>query len=90
MIEPFYPECTGRFRFLLDGKVTALDPADAAADAMISRLNLNHSELSKDRETILMMIDAGDISLADLWNESDMTAETLAHIVFARAGLVLP
>ena len=60
-IEPEYPACTRRFRFLLSGDVAPRSDDDAAAGTMIELLNLNHRELRKDREDILDRIDGGSL-----------------------------
>ncbi len=44
-IEPEYPDCTRRFRFLLNGDVVSSAEGDIAAKAMIDLLKLNHREL---------------------------------------------
>ncbi|MYG28848.1 MAG: TIGR02646 family protein, partial [Boseongicola sp. SB0677_bin_26] len=64
-VEPDYPACTRRFRFLLSGEVAPRSDDDTAAVAMIELLNLNHRELRKDREDILDRIDGESLDLSD-------------------------
>ncbi len=89
-IEPEYPACAHRFRFLLTGKVVPRSGSDTAADAMIELLNLNHRELSKDREDILDRIDGGSLDLSDFVDPGNGAAESYAHVVCEHIGTVIP
>jgi uncharacterized protein (TIGR02646 family) len=89
-IEPVYPDCTSRFHFDLNGKVSAKQDADISADNMISHLNLNHPELVKDRYDVNYLIDIGDLDLTDFWHAETETAESYAHVVFERFGAKIP
>lgn len=89
-IEPQYVACTARFRFKLNGSVEPLDPTDNAAKEWIARLNLNHPELAKERETLLATIDEEKLELVDLWDESSSLAEGFAHVAYQYFGEVLP
>lgn len=89
-IEPEYPTCTHRFRFLLSGEVAPRSDDDAAAGTMIQWLNLNHRELRKDREDILDRIDSGSLDRADFVDPVTGEAASYAHVVFERLGTVIP
>ena len=89
-IEPQYPACTHRFRFLLTGEVAPRTGDDAAAGTMIELLNLNHRELTKDREDILDRIDGGSLDLSDFVDPGSGKAQSYAHVVCERFGTVLP
>lgn len=89
-IEPDYPACIGRFRFLLTGEVAPRSDDDAAAGTMIQLLNLNHRELRKDREDILDRIDGGSLDLSDFVDPVSMEAQSYAHVVCERFGTVIP
>ena len=89
-IEPEYPECTHRFRFLLSGEVASRSDDDAAAGKMIELLNLNHRELRKNREDILDRIDGGSLDLSDFVDPVTGEAESYAHVVCERLGTVIP
>ena len=89
-IEPEYPACTRRFRFLLTGEVAPRSTGDAAAGTMIELLNLNHRELTKDREDILDLIDAGCLDLSDFVDPGSGEARSYAHVVCERLGSVVP
>ncbi len=89
-VEPGYPACTHRFRFLLTGKVAPRSDSDAGAGAMIELLRLNHRELTKDREDILDRIDGGSLDLSDFVNPVNGEAESYAHVVCERLGTVIP
>ncbi len=89
-IEPVYPDCTNRFRFLLTGEITvALEP-DEAARTMICVLNLNHRELKKDRKDILDRIDGESLDLSDFIDSDDGTVQSYAHVVCQHLGSALP
>ena len=89
-IEPDYPACTRRFRFLLTGEVAPRSNDDAAAETMIELLNLNHRELRKDREDILDRIDGGSLDLSDFVDPVSREAHSYAHVVCERLGTVIP
>lgn len=90
LIYPAYPSCTDRFRFFLTGAIEPADPSDDAAKETIRRLRLDHPELTKDREDTLRLIDEGEITHVDFWDQSTSTAESYAHVAFKRAGQTLP
>lgn len=87
-INPDYPKCTRRFLFNLDGTVEAKDPRDSAAKRMLDVLNLNNSELVKERRDLLL--DVTEHGLSSLWNDKTGTAENYAHVAFEKFGEVLP
>ena len=89
-IEPDYPACMRRFRFLLTGEVAPGSDDDAAAGAMIELLNLNHRELRKDREDILDRIDGGSLDLSDFVDPVSGLAQSYAHVVCEHLGTVIP
>ena len=89
-IEPDYPACTRRFRFLLTGKVAPRSDDDAAAEVMIDLSNLNHRELTKDREDILDLIDGGCLDLSNFVDPVSGEVESYAHVVCERFGTVIP
>ncbi len=90
VIEPEYFACTGRFRFKLNGTVEPIDAADDAAKEWIVRLNLNHRELAKERETLLAKLDENTLDLADLWDVESTEAESFAHVAYQYFRAVLP
>lgn len=87
-VAPIYPDCTLRFRFSLTGHVFPAAVDDTAAESMITHLNLNHPELVKDREYVLMLVDEGALTEDDFF--SDGLGESYAHIVFQHVGLLMP
>lgn len=89
-IEPDYPACARRFRFLLSGEAAPQSDDDAAAGTMIALLNLNHRELRKDREDILDRLDGGGLDLSDFVDPVSGMAESYAHVVYERFGKVIP
>lgn len=89
-IEPDYPACTNRFRFLLTGEISAALDGDVAAESMIDLLNLNHRELRKDREDILDRIDDESLDLTDFFDPLSGVAQSYAHVVCERLGTVIP
>ncbi len=89
-IEPEYPACTHRFRFLLSGEVASRSDDDAAVGTMIKLLNLNHRELRKDREDILDRIDGGSLDFSDFFDPVTKMAESYAHVVCERLATVIP
>ncbi len=89
-IEPDYPACTYRFRFLLSGEVAPRSDDDAAAGTMIELLNLNHRELRKDRSDILDRIDGENLDFSDFVDPQTCEAQSYAHIVCERLGTVIP
>ncbi len=89
-IEPEYPACTHRFRFLLTGKVSPKFDKDAAAGKMIELLNLNDSELIRDREEILGHIDDGTLDLSDFIDPTNGEAQGYAHVVCEHLGTNIP
>ena len=89
-IEPDYPACTDRFRFLLTGDVAPELVNDAAAETMIEILNLNHRELRKDRRDILDLIDGGGLDLYDFVDPNSGVVQSYAHVACQRLGVVIP
>jgi hypothetical protein len=89
-VQPRYPHCTARFRFTLNGFIVSAQDGDSSAENMIGRLHLNHSELVKDREDVLMMLDGDKLDTTDFFSEGDETAQSYAHIAFQRVGLSIP
>tara|TARA_R110002124_G_scaffold65409_4_gene178882 strand:+ start:1666 stop:2298 length:633 start_codon:yes stop_codon:yes gene_type:complete len=89
-VVPNYPDCTGRFKFMLSGHVEAAHADDAAARAMIKQLQLDHPELVKDRETTLALLDADKLDLADFWDVGKQVAESFGHIAYQHCGSSLP
>ncbi len=89
-IEPDYPDCTQRFRFLLTGEVTAAIAGDASAESMIDILNLNHRELRKDREDIFDRIDRENLNPSDFFDAATGMAEGYAHVACAYLDAVIP
>ena len=89
-IEPDYPACTSRFRFLLTGQVAPATESDVAARTMIETLNLNHRELSKDRQDILDRIDGGNLDLSDFVDPQGGPAQSYAHVVCQHLGDLIP
>ena len=89
-IEPEYPLCTHRFRFLLSGKIAPRSGDDAAAGTMIELLNLNHRELRKDRGDILDLVDGGCLDISDFVDPVTGEAESYAHVVCEYLGKVIP
>lgn len=89
-ISPDYPACVERFSFLLDGRIVPRDSDDADASEMIARLNLEHSELRKEREDTLRLFDQEKIKFEDFWDGENSRANGLAHIIYSRLGRTLP
>ncbi len=89
-VQPDYPDCTNRFRFLLNGQAEPASDGDSAALRMIEVLNLNHRELSKDRRDILDQIDGGTLDLFDFIDRAGGEAQSYAHVVCQRFGKVIP
>lgn len=89
-IEPDYPQCIWRFRFLLNGDVAPQEGDDMAAEEMITLLNLNHRELRKDREDLLARIDAGDLDISDFVNPVGGPAQGYAHVACRHVGEMIP
>lgn len=89
-IEPDYPACTNRFRFLLTGEIAPDAEDDAPAAAMIDLLNLNHPELRTDRRDILYLLDKKELDLSDFLTSAGGSAPGYAHMVCRRFGAVMP
>ena len=89
-IEPDYPSCTRRFRFLLSGDVAAARDGDAPAESMIAISNLNHPELRKDREDILAYIDRDSLDLSDFVDSETGVARSYAHVFCEHLGSSIP
>ncbi len=89
-IEPEYPACTRRFRFLLTGKAVPRTEDDAAAETMIEILNMNHRELVKDREDILESVDGDGLELSDFVDPVSGEVQSYAHVVCEHLGEVIP
>lgn len=81
-VYPAYSDCTDRFRFLLTGDIVPAQDDDDAAKEMISRLKLDHPELKKERETVLFLIDGGEVTVNDYWDAATGTAEGYAHVAY--------
>ena len=79
-IEPDYPDCADRFRFLLNGDVVPQIDGDKTAETMIGLLNLNHRELKKDREDLLDRIDGGSLDISDFIDPAGGPAQSFAHV----------
>lgn len=90
VIEPIYPECTSRFRFHPDGKISTSAFGDTAASYWIDLLKLDHIELEIERRQLLVLLDSGTLSLEDMWDEHNETADTLAHVAYSYEGKTLP
>lgn len=89
-VNPDYPTCTTRFSFTLNGFVETQVQGDRGAENMIAMLNLNHSELVKDRSDVLGMIDGGKMDETDFFDSEEGIADSLAHVVFQHLGKVMP
>ncbi len=92
-IEPEYPACTNSFRFSLTGEIKPERDGDNAADKMILTLNLNHPELKREREEIQYRIDGlegEELGYADFIDRAKGTAESYAHMVCQRLGMLIP
>ena len=89
-VEPDYPDCTDRFRFLLSGEVAPQSGGDKPAEAMVALLNLNHRELKKDREDLLDRIDGGTLDLSDFIDPAGGPAQSYAHVACRHLGAVIP
>ncbi len=89
-VEPDYPACTDRFRFLLSGEIVPQPSGDEAAEAMIALLNLNHRELKKDREDLLDRIDGGSLDISDFIDPGGGPAQSYAHVVCRHLGAAIP
>lgn len=89
-IEPDYPACIDRFRFLLSGEIVPQTSGDKAAEAMISLLNLNHRELKKDREDLLDRIDGGSLDISDFIDSAGGPAQHYAHVACRHLGATIP
>lgn len=89
-VEPDYPACTDRFRFLLNGDVVPQTDGDKAAEAMIALLNLNHRELKKDREDLLDRIDGGSLDISDFVDAAGGPAQSYAHVACRHLGATIP
>ena len=92
-VEPDYPECTDRFRFSLTGHVTVASNDDGAARTMIEKLNLNHPELTREREEIQFAIDGPEevaLGYADFIDPVHGTVQSYAHMACQRFGTLIP
>lgn len=92
-IEPAYPECTNRFWFSLTGTILPNTDQDVAAHTMITKLNLNHPELVRDRKEILFILDElGEQGLdaGEFFDFKRGIAESYAHMVYQRFGETIP
>jgi uncharacterized protein (TIGR02646 family) len=89
-IEPNYPNCISLFSFSLNGDMLPSDGTDKSAQKMVEVLNLNHPELKKDREDLLMFIDAGELDLTDFWDGENNKAESYAHVAYHHLEMTLP
>ena len=89
-VEPDYPDCTDRFRFLLTGDVAPQTDGDKAAETMIGLLNLNHRELKKDREDILDRIDGETLDLSDFIDPAGGLAQSYAYVTCRHLGATIP
>lgn len=89
-IVPAYPACTTRFKFKLSGFVDPKVAGDVSAQKMIVKLGLDHPELVADRKETLAMLDNGELSTDDFWDEDKKLAESLAHVAFDRENRQVP
>lgn len=89
-IYPSYPQCTQRFKFHLDGFVYPVVDEDQSAINMITQLNLNHSELVKDRKDVFDLLDSGSVDVDDYWLSEMEGAQGFAHMVFQSRKRTLP
>lgn len=89
-VSPDYPTCTLRFRFSLTGSVNPALDGDIGAQNMITRLHLNHPELVKDREDVLMLIDGGVLNENDFLADGGEVVESYAHVAYQHLGLLMP
>jgi uncharacterized protein (TIGR02646 family) len=90
IVPPVYNACTLRFTFRLNGKIEPEASGDSAAAEMIARLNLNHRELEKERETVLYLIDSGAVDVDDYWNTGSGLAMSYGHLAYQHVGRMLP
>ena len=86
-IEPAYPLCISAFKFKLNGDING---STAPASEMAKVLNLNHAELVKEREQVLLLIDSGELDLSDFWDAETGNAQSYAHVAFKHLGAVIP
>ena len=57
---------------------------------MVELLNLNHRELRKDRSDIFDRIDGGSLDFSDFVDPLTSEAQSYAHVVCERLGIVIP
>ena len=57
---------------------------------MIGRLNLNHRELTKDREDVFDRIDEEDLDFSDFFDSASGIAQSYAHVVCRRFCATIP
>ena len=86
-VEPVYPACVSAFEFKLNGDVVGIT---AASGTMTTVLNLNHAELVKEREQVLLFIDSGALDASDFWDAVSGIAESYAHVAFKHVGSEVP
>ena len=89
-IQPDYPACAERFRFLLDGEVVAEADGDRAATRTIEHLNLNHPDLQRLRARLLALIDDGSLELSDFIDPAGGPAQGYAHVACRHLGARIP
>ncbi|MCA1442759.1 TIGR02646 family protein [Ensifer sp. IC4062] len=89
-VHPTYPNCTQRFRLMLNGSIEPTIDGDGGALNMIKHLRLDHPELVKDRSDVLMLIDGGYLDESDFWDAGEQLAQSYAHLVFQHVGRLLP
>lgn len=86
-IDPTYPMCVSFFEFKLNGDVNG---STAPAATIAEVLNLNHAELIKEREQVLLLVDSGTLDVSDFWDAESGFAESYAHVVFKHRGTEVP
>jgi len=86
-IAPTYAQCTQSFTFHLNGNLSG---KCEKSSKMVTVLNLNHRELTKDREELIKSIDAGALDASDFWDVATGMCEHYAHVAFNHLGLIIP
>ncbi len=89
-VEPNYPSCTHRFRFLLSGEVATALAGDTPAESMIDVLNLNHPEFRKDRADVLDHIDRDGLDIDDFVDPATGIVQSYAHVFCEHLGTAIP
>jgi uncharacterized protein (TIGR02646 family) len=86
-VEPDYPECMQPFTFSLNGKIIA---STASATKMVEILNLNHNELTVERQQLLKLIDLNELDISDFWDDVSNAAESYAHMAYKHFNIEMP